>query len=201
MGYDSIYGGYSLYTGCANTLILTFDTLGIDRDIRVWSEGSGAEFVYETDSMKSFKVGIQYLLPAYETSIVILFDTDKEVENGSQFRFISEVIGGGRDTTDIYYLYAKSEITLEALRMPTRYNHGILDISAPPYMQRSLDNGLTWEFALDTITGEPECSSPGKYPIWKMILTSYSASRTRAVRMIPSLLACLTIILGDVDKI
>ena len=155
--YDSIYGWNSLYASCLNTIELSLDSSVSDQDIYVWSTGSGADFVFDTDSNMYFKDSIKYVLPANDSTMTIKFKVDDQVKNGSQVRFYSMLLGGKKDTTETFDLYAKSKTELQNFSLPTTNYAGKLEIlstNGSPYIQRSLNGGLTWEFARDPTTGK-----------------------------------------------
>lgn len=157
--YDSIYGWNSLYANCANTLELSFDPAATDRDIVVWSDGSGKNSLFDPELDKYFKDSVKYVLPANDSLMVVKFMVDDQVENGTQAWFYSMFanIPGDRDTSEIFDLYAKSKTELQNYTLPTANYAGRLEIlttNGSPYIQRSLNGGLIWEFARDTVTGE-----------------------------------------------
>ncbi|MDR2919726.1 MAG: choice-of-anchor L domain-containing protein, partial [Tannerella sp.] len=155
--YDSIYGWNSLYADCLNSIILSVDPSTSDQDICVWSDGSGADFVYDPELNKFFNDSIKYVIPANDSTLTVRFKVGDNVKNGSQVRFYSMFQGGiQKDTTETFDLHAKSNTELKKYYKPTATYAGVLDIrttNGSPYIQRSLDGGLTWEFARDTITG------------------------------------------------
>ncbi|MDR2920750.1 MAG: T9SS type A sorting domain-containing protein [Tannerella sp.] len=156
--YDSIYGWSSLYADCLNTIEISVDPAATDQDIYVWSDGSGADFVYDPELNKYFNDSIKYVVPANDSTLTVQFKVSDNVENGSQVWFYSMIQGSiKRDTTDTFDLYTKSKTEVIKYYKPTATYAGVLDIqttNGSPYIQRSLDGGLTWEFARDTVTGE-----------------------------------------------
>lgn len=156
--YDTVYGWNSLYAGCENTINLHFDKSVTDRNIYIHTEGTGADYVYDANSNKYFKDPVKYILPAKDSLLSVKFKVDDEVKNGSQVRFYSEIEGSTeKDTTEIFSLYAKSKTEVVKYHKPTATYAGALEIqttNGSPYIQRSINKGLTWEFARDTGTGE-----------------------------------------------
>lgn len=155
--YDSIYGWSSLYADCLNTIEISVDPATTEQDVFVWSDGSGADFVYDPELNKYFNDSIKFVIPANDSTLTIQFKVSDDVKNGSQVWFYSMIQGSvKRDTTDTFDLYAKSKTEVIKYYQPTATYAGVLDIkttNGSPYIQRSLDGGITWEFARDTITG------------------------------------------------
>lgn len=157
--YDSIYGWNSLYANCYNSILLNFNPVGgTGGEIKVWSDGSGASFVYDTELNKFFNDTIAYKISGTDSTLTVNFVVSDNVKNATKVWFYSNIPPSiQNDTTDIFDLYGKSKIELIKYSLPTVYYAGILDIqitNGSPYIQRSLNGGLTWEFARDTITGE-----------------------------------------------
>lgn len=158
--YDSIYGWNSVYTGCDNTLELKFEKQMIDRILKVNSMGDGANAVYDADSGKYFNEGVKYNIPAGDSVFYIRFLVDTEkLQHGSKLKFISQFEGAAkRDTTkDELDLYHPASIQFKKFLHPAPFFEGRLEFdnrNGSPYMQRSVNDGLTWEFVRDTVTGE-----------------------------------------------
>jgi hypothetical protein len=156
--YDSIYGWSSIYAGCDNSLELTFPASATEQNIYVWSGGSGANFAYDPELNKYFNDSIKYVVPANDSTLTVQFKVDDQVENGSQLWFYSMIeFSANQDTSEVFDLYTKSKTEVIKYYKPTATYAGVLDIqttNGSPYIQRSLDGGLTWEFARDTVTGE-----------------------------------------------
>jgi hypothetical protein len=155
--YDSIYGASSLYAGCENSLILKFDPMATDRDVEVWSAGSGAAYAYDYDLNSLFKDTVLYTIGANDTVLHIPFKVADDVPDGSRLLFYSHIVSSlEKDTSDVFTLYAKSVSALTHFAAPSVGYAGALEVSiqkGSPYIQRSLNGGLSWEFARDTITG------------------------------------------------
>ncbi|MDR1408317.1 MAG: choice-of-anchor L domain-containing protein [Tannerella sp.] len=156
--YDSIYGFNSLYAGCENELVLKFDPAASDRNIDVWSMGSGAAYTVDYTLDKTFKDTVRYELAANDTVLNVPFKILNTIPDGSSLFFYSQIQGSmDRDTSEVFTLYAKSEFELHRFTVPTSGYAGALDLivsKGSPYIQRSLTGGLTWQFARDTITGD-----------------------------------------------
>lgn len=154
--YD-LYGFNNRYQGCENILQLDFIPSTSNRTVEVWSEGTGAAYVFDPASKQYFKNKVTYNLPAGKSVITLRYDLDVDVKDASLVTFVYQISGGTEERTDVYTLYAKPEIKLIKYHPTTVLFNGILDISITNgsyYIQRSLDNGQSWQFARDTISGE-----------------------------------------------
>jgi hypothetical protein len=157
--YDSIYGYSSLYSNCDNQLELTFDKVGGSGGVvRIWSEGSGANYVYDAgEGSLYFKDTVSYRISGTDSALTVKFKVAENVPNGSKVHFLSQIPPSiKKDTSEVFDLYAKSVFTVRKYVPPSLFYAGELDISitnGSPYMQRSLNNGRTWEFARDLRTG------------------------------------------------
>jgi hypothetical protein len=155
--YDSIYGYSSLYATCINQLSLTFNK-GTTGEVRVWSRGSGADYVYEAEGGALFKDTVAYPIAATDSAVTINFMVAGDVPDGSSLFFFSQLSGSPKkDTSEVFTLYAKSTFALQRFLPRSAFFPGILEIDVAggsPYIQRSLNGGVTWEFARDTLTGE-----------------------------------------------
>jgi hypothetical protein len=155
--YDSL-GIQSIYADCDNTMELSFNK-GTGTEIRVWSVGSGAGYVYEPELNKLFKDTVTYAITPNDSTLLVNFKVAANVEDGSQFFFFSQIPPSTqKDTSEVFDLYGMSvEAVVKYVRPTTGYS-GVLDIGVDrgsPYIQRSLNGGLTWEWARDQTTGEP----------------------------------------------
>ncbi|MDR1524875.1 MAG: T9SS type A sorting domain-containing protein, partial [Tannerella sp.] len=161
--YDSIYGYSSLYADCINTLLLTFNK-GTAGNIKVWSQGSGANYVYDADGGAFFKDTVTYPISAADTAVAVRFKVAENVPDGSSLFFFSQLSNSlKKDTSEVFTLYAKSVFDLQRFIPTSVYVSGTLDIvtaKGSPYIQRSLDGGRTWEFARDTLTGKDRPFTP-----------------------------------------
>ncbi|MDR2921611.1 MAG: leucine-rich repeat domain-containing protein [Tannerella sp.] len=155
--YD-LYGTNNRYQGCGYVLQLTFTQAPIDRTIEVWSEGTGAGSLYDTQSGKCFNDTLTYKLAADDSVLTTPYALDEDVKDGSHATFAYRIAPAEAiERTDPFTLYAAPDIKLIKYYPTTAQFKGVLDISitnSSYYMQRSLDDGKSWEFARDTITGE-----------------------------------------------
>jgi hypothetical protein len=155
--YDSIYGYSSLYANCINQLLLTFNA-GTVGHIAVWSQGSGANYVYDADGGASFRDTVRYPIAATDTAVMINFKVAENVPDGSSLFFFSQLSGSPKkDTSELFTLYAKSTFELTRFIPNSLLVSGMLEIATAkgsPYIQRSIDGGRSWEFARDTLTGK-----------------------------------------------
>lgn len=152
-----LHGTHNRYQQCDYTLQLSFTPSASDRTIYVWSEGSGAAYVFDAATGKYFKDIQTYKLPANTTTLAIPYKIDEDVEDASRVTFASKTsIIGIIQYTDTYTLYAVPDIKLVKYIPPTTQFKGVLDISVTQgsyYIQHSMDEGDSWQFARDTITG------------------------------------------------
>ncbi|MDR2921610.1 MAG: leucine-rich repeat domain-containing protein [Tannerella sp.] len=155
--YD-LYGTYNRYQGCEYVLQLTFTQPTTARTIEVWSEGTGATGLYDTQSGKYFNDTLTYKLASGDSLLTIPYAIDEDVQDGSHATFAYRIAPAGTiERTDEFILYAKPDIKLIKYYPTTSQFKGVLDISitnSSYYMQRSLDDGQSWQFARDTVTGE-----------------------------------------------
>ncbi|MDR2764723.1 MAG: choice-of-anchor L domain-containing protein [Tannerella sp.] len=162
--YDSIYGYNSLYASCINQLSLTFNKPGSPGSVRVWSQGSGADYVYEAEGGALFRDTVTYPISATDTALTVQFKVAENVPDGSSLFFFSNMPPSPKnDTSEVFTLYAKSVFNAERFVPPTTNYPGLLNIAVTngsPYIQRSLDEGRSWEFARDTVTGEDRPFTP-----------------------------------------
>ena len=160
--YDIEFGTNTFYSSCMNYLEVDVSQAGSANVLKVWSEGSGAAYVYDADLNKYFSDTVSYeFVNGVDSIINIHFKITDNVPNGAQVRIFSQMfnglVGGQRDTTDIYTLYAKSVTALQKVVRPAPGYAGMVDVTSvngSPYIQRSFNGGLTWEHARDLITGE-----------------------------------------------
>lgn len=154
--YD-LYGTYNRYQECENMLRLSFIPSASGRTVEVWSEGTGSAYVFDMENSKHFNDTLLFDLPARDSTLTIPYGIDKDVEDASRVTFFYRVSGGVTEQTDTFTLYARPEIKVVKYYAPTVLFEGLLTLSVTNgslYIQRSLDDGLSWQFARDTITGE-----------------------------------------------
>lgn len=153
----NLYGTYNRYQECENILRLSFIPSASDRTVEVWSEGADSAYVFDMNTGKYFKNKLTYDLSAGDSVITIHYGIDEDVEDAGLVTFAYQVSGGTVEQTDTFILYAKPDITLVKYYPTTAQFKGILEISITNgsyYIQRSLDNGRSWQFARDTLTGK-----------------------------------------------
>lgn len=153
----NFYGHLSRYEDCMSMLVLSFTPSATDREVVVRTEGSGAAYVSDFETNHSFKHNITYELPALDSILVIRYVINSEVENGSQARFVYRISGGFSKSTETFNLYKRPTIKLQKYIPPTVHYKGQLDVlisNGSPFIQRSLNKGVSWEFARDRVTGE-----------------------------------------------
>lgn len=157
-GAFAMYGSRARYEDCLYSLALTFTPANIDRTVTVYSKGSGAEYVLDVDSAQSFQDTLVYTLAKNQSILEIPYEISSEMKETTTAQFFWQLSGSLLiDSTDVFTLYPAHEITYRYYR-PTVNYPGLLDVQitgGSPYMQRSLDGGLSWEWARDTITGDP----------------------------------------------
>ncbi|MDR2139963.1 MAG: choice-of-anchor L domain-containing protein [Tannerella sp.] len=162
--YDSIYGYSSLYSNCSNQLQITFDKQGVSGFIKVWSQGSGADYVYDSDGGTFFRDTVLYPFSATDSAVMIRFKVAENVPDGSSLFFFSQLSSSPKqDTSEVFTLYSKSAFATERFFPSTWDRPGTLEIAVTggsPYIQRSMDEGKTWEFARDTLTGKDQPFTP-----------------------------------------
>lgn len=154
--YDLI-GTYMRYQGCEYTIQLHFPSSSINRDVEIWSEGTGAEYILDINKERYLNDTVMYLLPANDSIITLHYSVDEKVKDGSKFVLAYRISGSVTDRTTEFILYAKPEIKLVTYHPATVQYKGVLDISITNgsyYIQRSMDGGLSWQFARDTVTGD-----------------------------------------------
>ena len=156
---DQLTSSHARYEECDYNLVLTFTLSGTDRTVTVYSEGSGAAYVADAGSAKSFQNGITYILPKNKSMLEIPYEIKaEEMDDDNQVRFTWQVSDSPIDySTDYFTLYATPKIKLLRYHRPTVGFAGVLEVEitgGSPYMQRSLDGGETWQWARDFTTGE-----------------------------------------------
>lgn len=141
-------------------MLLKFDPVGpTGGEIKVWTQGDGAAFTYDPTLNKTFSDTITYHLQPNDSTLTVRFKVSEDVTNASQVQFFSNIPPSIQyDSTEVFDLYAKSKTELIKYIRPTASYTGILEVrttNGSPYLQRSINAGLSWEFARDTVTGEP----------------------------------------------
>lgn len=152
-----LYGTYWRYQDCENILRLSFLPSAVDREVEVWSEGDGAAYLFDMDTEKYFKDKLTYKLAANDSIVTIRYMIDEHVVNGSEADLFYQLSGGAVTKAEELTLYAMPEIKLLRYHPATAQYDGVLDISiekGPSHILCSLDGGVTWQFARDTVTGK-----------------------------------------------
>ena len=146
------------YEGCDYVLQMNFLPATVDRTVEVWSQGTGADFLFDMDSKAYLKNKPTYPLLAGDSILTLRYSVDGETAAGCQATLSYRITSGGvTETTDVYTLYAQPRIELVRYHLAAPLFQGALEFSIEKgsnHLLLSLNDGLTWQFARDTVTGD-----------------------------------------------
>ena len=146
------------YEGCDYVLQMNFLPATTDRTVEVWSQGTGVDYLFDMDSKAYLKDRPTYTLLAGDSVLTLRYSVDEETADGSQATLSYRITSGGlTETTDVYTLYARPQIELVKYHPATALYQGVLEVSIEKgsnHLLLSLNGGLTWQFARDTVTGD-----------------------------------------------